>query len=93
MARASRPYRPRRMQDPDKLARQLAGWALLPDIEAKREAYARDLAAREESARQQREAERMAAALRHYETLQRHQWDAARFNALADALLNPVWEI
>jgi hypothetical protein len=29
----------------------------------------------------------MAAALRHHETLQRHQWDAARFNALADALL------
>jgi hypothetical protein len=31
----------------------------------------------------------MAAALRHHNTLQRHQGDAARFNALADALLNP----
>ena len=89
MARASRPYPPRRMQDPDKLARQLAGWALLPDVQAKWESHALDLAAREEPARQQHEAERMAATLRHHNTLERYQQDAARFNALADALLNP----
>jgi hypothetical protein len=87
MARASKPYRPRRMHDPDKLQRQLAGWALLPDVQPKREAHARDLAAREEAARQQREVERQADALRHANTLQRHQQDAARLNALANALL------
>jgi hypothetical protein len=39
--------------------------------------------------RQQREVERQADALRHANTLQRHQRHVARFNALADALLNP----
>jgi hypothetical protein len=32
----------------------------------------------------------MAATLRHHNTLQRHQQDAARFNALPDVLLNPT---
>jgi hypothetical protein len=87
MPRASKPYRGRRIDAP--LEVKLAGWALLPDVQAKREAHARELAAREESARQQREVERQADALRHANTLQRHQQDVARFRAIADALLNP----
>ena len=36
--------------------------------------------------RQRRGVERQADALRHANTLQRHQQDVARFKALADAL-------
>jgi hypothetical protein len=81
-------YRPR-MHDPDKLARQLAGWASAPFVQEQRQAHARELTARGESTWRQREVDGMAAALRRHDALQRHQQDVARFNALADALLNP----
>jgi hypothetical protein len=88
MARASKPYRGRRIDAP--LEVKLAGWNSAPFVQEERQAHARELAqeaARKEAEHRQREVDRMAAALRHANTLQRHQQDAARLNALANALL------
>jgi hypothetical protein len=70
------------MHDPDKLARQLAGWATLPDVQERRQAHMREAA---EQARQKEAVE-----------LQRRQWKRQvqiaanqRLIASLEAMLNP----